>query len=89
MADMYFNHISLLGRLVTFVDESQKRVIADMDFPADYPEEFKTCIVSGLVQGFDILFEVPGKVTFSLLVQDNFYNLDDISGLLIDQPPKG
>lgn len=89
MANHEFNHISLLGRLVTFVDEAQKRHMAELDLPPDYPEEFKSCIVSGIVQGFNILFEHPGKVTFSLLLQDSFYDLDDISGLLIDQPPKG
>ena len=56
MANHEFNHISLLGRLVTFVDEAQKRHMAELDLPPDYPEEFKSCIVSGIVQGFNILF---------------------------------
>ena len=74
--------ISLLGRVVSFNDQSFEQQIAQIAFPPDFPEKLKSSLVTGQVTECSLSVSMDGTATFCLLINDNYYDLSDAQNLV-------
>ena len=83
MATANVTAISLLGRVVSFNDQSFEQQIAQITFPPDFPENLKSSLVTGQVTECCLSVSMDGTSTVSLLINDNYYDLADVKNLSI------
>lgn len=83
MSGVNISPISLLGRVVSFNDQSFEQQIAQIAFPPDFPEKLKSSLVTGQVTEFCLSVCMDGTASVCLLVNDNYYDLSEVKNLVI------
>lgn len=79
MASMNVIHFPLLGLEVSFRDLAFEQKLSKYDFPPDYPEEFKSSIVTGTVTEFCFTVGLDGRASTLILVSDTYYDLSELA----------
>jgi hypothetical protein len=79
MASMNVTHFPLLGLEVSFRDLAFEQKLSKYDFPPDYPEEFKSSIVTGTVTEFCFTVGLDGRASTLILVSDTYYDLSELA----------
>ena len=82
MSGVNISPISLLGRVVSFNDQSFEQQIAQIAFPPDFPENLKSSLVTGQVTEFCLSVCMDGTASVCLLVNDNYYDLSEVKNLV-------
>lgn len=75
--------ISLLGRVVSFNDQSFERHLLHLDIPPDFPPDLLSSVVTGQVTECSLSVSMDGTATFCLLIDDNYYDLADVKNLSV------
>ena len=79
MASMNVTHFPLLGLEVSFRDLAFEQKLSKYDFPPDYPEEFKSSIVTGTVTECCFTVGLDGRASTLILVSDTYYDLSELA----------
>lgn len=83
MANFNVIPFGLLGREISFKDLAFERSLSELTFPDGYPEEFKSCLVKGVVEFIDITFNTKMEMSCQIVVNDAGYCISEIDLLEI------
>ena len=73
MANFNVIPFALLGRQISFVDQSFVQ-----NLPADFPEELKNPVITGVVEFIDISFNVKMEMSCDIVVDGSNYCISEI-----------
>lgn len=73
MANFNVIPFALLGRQISFVDQSVAQ-----NLPADFPEELKNPVITGMVEFIDISFNVNMEMSCEIVVDGSNYCISEI-----------
>ena len=73
MANFNVIPFALLGRQISFVDQSVAQ-----NLPADFPEELKNPVITGVVEFIDISFNVKMEMSCDIVVDGSNYCISEI-----------
>lgn len=73
MANFNVIPFALLGRQISFVDQSVAQLL-----PADFPEELKNPVITGVVEFIDISFNVKMEMSCDIVVDGSNYCISEI-----------
>ncbi len=73
MANFNVIPFGLLGREISFKDLAFERMLSELSFPEGYPEEFKSCMVTGVVEYIDLTFNTKMELSCLIVINDVGY----------------
>ena len=76
MANFNVIPFALLGRQISFVDQSFAHLPSDL--PVDFPEELKNPVITGVVEFIDISFNVKMEMSCDIVVDGSNYCISEI-----------
>ena len=77
MANFNVIPFALLGRQISFVDLSFAQN-SPADLPADFPDELKKPVITGVVEFIDISFNVKMEMSCDIVVDGSNYCISEI-----------
>lgn len=81
-----YSPVTLVGRTCTFKDLQFQRQLETLSLPPDFPEELRSAVVTGFVEGVNFYIPAKGDIEISLCIDDQFYPIKDM--LIISVEPR-